>query len=44
MLVLVGGRDRTLAEFRELAHECGLTISASGPNRAGRFLVECRRA
>jgi 2,7-dihydroxy-5-methyl-1-naphthoate 7-O-methyltransferase len=44
MLVLVGGRDRTLAEFREMARECGLTISASGRNRAGRFLVECRRA
>ena len=44
MLILVGGRDRTLAEFEPLARRSGLAVSASGRNRAGRFLVECRRA
>jgi hypothetical protein len=41
MLVLVGGRDRTLAEFEALAREAGLRVAASGSNAAGRFLVEC---
>jgi 2,7-dihydroxy-5-methyl-1-naphthoate 7-O-methyltransferase len=44
MLVLVGGRDRTLAEFEPLARQAGLAVSASGRNASGRFLVECVRA
>jgi hypothetical protein len=42
MLVLVGGRSRSLAQFAELAGEAGLRVSATGRQRAGRFLVECR--
>ena len=43
MLVLVGGRDRTLAELEPLARQAGLAVSATA-QRNGRFLVECRRA
>jgi SAM-dependent methyltransferase len=42
MLVLVGGRDRTLREFQELAREAGLDVNASARVASGRFLVECR--
>jgi SAM-dependent methyltransferase len=42
MLVLVGGQDRTLAEFRELAGEAGLHVHAYSRVPSGRFLVECR--
>jgi len=42
MLVLVGGKDRTMAEFRELAGQAGLTVSDFGRQRSGRFIVECR--
>jgi hypothetical protein len=42
MLVLVGGKDRALAEFRELAAGAGLAVQAAGPTRSGRFAVECR--
>lgn len=41
MLVLVGGKDRTLAEFRGLAASAGLTVLRAGRNLAGRFVVEC---
>jgi SAM-dependent methyltransferase len=41
MMVLVGGKDRTMAEFRELAAAAGLEIRAVGRNSAGRFMVEC---
>ena len=44
MMVLVGGKDRTMAEFRELATTAGLEIRAAGRNSAGRFMVECRVA
>ena len=44
LLMLVGGKDRTLAEFRELAAEAGLHVTASGRQASGRFLVECRTA
>ncbi len=40
MLVLVGGKGRTLAGFRQLAAEAGLEVRAAAPV-AGRFLVEC---
>jgi len=41
MMVLVGGRERTLAEFREMAGEAGLEVRASGRQPTGRFVVEC---
>lgn len=42
MMVLVGGKGRTLAEFQELAREAGLRVHASGKLSSGRFAVECR--
>jgi 2,7-dihydroxy-5-methyl-1-naphthoate 7-O-methyltransferase len=42
MLVLVGGRQRTLAEFAALAGEAGLAVSAAGWQPSGRYVVECR--
>jgi hypothetical protein len=42
MMVLLGSKDRTLTEFRELAHEAGLKVQAAGPLPSGRFAVECR--
>jgi hypothetical protein len=44
MMVLVGGKDRTMAEFRELAATAGLEIVAASRNSAGRFMVESRVA
>ena len=41
MMVLVGGRGRTLAEFRPLARQARLDVIASGRQRSGRFMVEC---
>ena len=41
-MVLLGGKDRTLLEFRELAHQAGLTVQAAGRLPSGRFAVECR--
>lgn len=40
--VLLGGKTNTLAEFRELAREAGLEVSAPGRLASGRFVVECR--
>jgi len=40
-MVLVGGKDRTMAEFRELAAAAGLEVVAAGRNSGGRFMVEC---
>lgn len=42
MMVLVGGKGRTLTEFRELARAAGLEVQAAGPQPSGRFVVECR--
>ncbi|HKT46800.1 MAG TPA: methyltransferase [Candidatus Acidoferrales bacterium] len=42
MLVLVGGKSRSFAEFRELARAAGLQIAASGRQPSGKFVVECR--
>ncbi len=42
MMVLLGGRDWSLSEFRELAHASGLEVQAAGQLRSGRFAVECR--
>lgn len=44
MMVLVGGRERTLDEFREMAREAGLEVRAFGRQPSGRFIVECRPA
>ena len=41
MLVLVGGKHRTLSEFRALASEAGLAVRASGRTPSKRFVVEC---
>jgi SAM-dependent methyltransferase len=42
MMVLVGGKERTLAEFRELARAAGLEVQAAERQPSGRFVVECR--
>jgi SAM-dependent methyltransferase len=42
MMVLLGSKDRTLKEFRELAHEASLKVQAAGRLPSGRFAVECR--
>ena len=41
MMVLVGGKSRSLAEFGELAREAGLNVRATGRQPSGRFIVEC---
>ena len=41
MMVLVGGKERTLAEFRDLAAQAGLQVRATGRRNQGRFIVEC---
>jgi len=41
MLVLVGGKNRTLGELRALAREAGLEVRASGHTPSKRFIVEC---
>ena len=42
MLVLVGGKARSLREFREMARAVGLEVHATGRQPSGRFVVECR--
>jgi hypothetical protein len=42
MMVLVGGRDRSLSEFRELAWAAGLEVRSAGRQASGRSVVECR--
>lgn len=44
MMVLVGGKERSLTEFHELARSAGLTVTKSASQSSGRFLVECRCA
>jgi SAM-dependent methyltransferase len=41
MMVLVGGRGRTLDELREMAREAGLEVTAVGRQASGRVIVEC---
>ena len=41
MMVLVGGKMRSLEEFGGLAETAGLKVLATGLNAAGRFIVEC---
>jgi SAM-dependent methyltransferase len=42
MMVLVGGKERSLTEFREVARTAGLEVRATGRQPSGRFVVECR--
>jgi SAM-dependent methyltransferase len=42
MMVLVGGKDRSLSEFREMARAAGLEVQAAGRQQSGRFIVKCR--
>lgn len=42
MMVLLGAREYELEEFREMARDAGLTVTASGRQRSGKFLAECR--
>ena len=42
MMVLVGGKERTLDEFRQLAAEENLEVRAAARQPSGRFVVECR--
>jgi hypothetical protein len=44
MMVLVGGKGRTLDQFRELAREAGLEVTAVGRQPSGRVIIECRPA
>ena len=41
MLVLVGGKARTLEEFRGMAEAAGLEVRATGKQASGRTFVEC---
>ena len=40
-MVLVGGRNSPVAEFRELARIAGLDVVAARRQQSGRFVVEC---
>ena len=42
MMVLLGSKNRSLTEFRELAREAALEVQAAGRLPSGRFAVECR--
>ncbi|MCI0336201.1 MAG: hydroxyneurosporene methyltransferase [Acidobacteria bacterium] len=41
-MVLVGGKHRTVSEFRELVREAGLEVLAAERQPSGYFVVECR--
>ena len=41
MMVLVGGKARTLDEFREMARQAGLEVRSVGRQPSGRAIVEC---
>jgi hypothetical protein len=41
-MVLAGGKSNTFADFRELARQAGLEVSAAEQQPSGRFVVECR--
>ena len=44
MMVLVGGKERSLSQFGELARAAGLEVLGAGRQPSGRFVVECRPA
>jgi hypothetical protein len=41
-MVLAGGKQRSVSQFRELARAAGLKVDAAEPSASGRFVVECR--
>jgi SAM-dependent methyltransferase len=41
-MVLLGGKNRTLTGFRQLAHQAGLKVEAAAQLPSGRFAVACR--
>jgi 2,7-dihydroxy-5-methyl-1-naphthoate 7-O-methyltransferase len=41
-MVLLGGRNNTVAEFRDLARTAGLAVRAAGWQPSGAFMVECQ--
>ena len=41
-MLLLGGKTNTLSEFRELARDAGLEITAAEHQPSGQFVVECR--
>jgi SAM-dependent methyltransferase len=41
-MALVGGKHRTVAEFRELAREAGLEVLVAESQPSGYFVTECR--
>jgi SAM-dependent methyltransferase len=41
-MVLLGGKHRTVSEFRRLAGYAGLDVVAAGRQPSGSFVVECR--
>jgi 2,7-dihydroxy-5-methyl-1-naphthoate 7-O-methyltransferase len=41
-MVVVGGKHRTVSEFRELAREVGLEVLVAERQASGYFVVECR--
>ncbi len=41
-MVLLGGKHRTISEFRELARASGLDVLAAERQSSGYFVVECR--
>jgi 2,7-dihydroxy-5-methyl-1-naphthoate 7-O-methyltransferase len=41
-MILAGGKQRTLGDFRELAREAGLDVLATFAQPSGRLVVECR--
>jgi len=42
MMILVGGKARTLSEFRKLASTAGLEVLAAAHKPSWKFVVECR--
>jgi hypothetical protein len=42
MMVLVGGKNRSLSDVSELGRAAGLDVLATGRQPSGRFVVECR--
>jgi hypothetical protein len=41
-MVLLGGKSRSVSEFRELARAAGLEVLVAGQQPSGYFVVECR--
>jgi len=43
-MVLLGGKHRSISEFRELARKAGLEVASAREQSSGYFVVECRTA